>query len=125
MAAVTSQAHAVQHDLFSFAKPEILGMQHPDAKSSPEQTSTKSDGQLAALGIRLMLELKPLRESAGQEAKLVEGHMCVTYSVPKHRQYLRGEPVLAGAAAGPLAAVSQYSKNGLVSKGEGELIAGA
>jgi len=44
-----------------------------------------------------------LHESADQEAKLVEGHMRVAYSVPKHRQYLRGrtpsEPVLAEAAA--------------------------
>ena len=50
-----------------------------------------------------MLEFEPLRESADQEAKLVEGHMPVAYSVPKHHQYLRGgtpsEPVLAEAAA--------------------------
>jgi len=99
--------------------------------------SMKSDGQLAALGIRLMLEFEPLPESADQEAKLVEGHMRVTYSLPKHHQYLRGgapsEPVLAEAAArimneipggGPLVAVSKYVKHGLISKGErGELIA--
>ena len=57
-------------------------------KLSWEQKWTKSDGQLAALGVRLMLEFEPLRKSADQEAKLVEleGHMRVVYSVPEHRR---------------------------------------
>ena len=110
-------------------------MQDDDNLSS-EQEVTKLDGELAALGIRPMLEFEPLRESANQEAKLVEGHMRVAYSMPKHRQYLRGgapsEPVLAEAASrrimndmtSLLHTVGNYLKNGLVSKGErGELVA--
>ena len=81
-----------------------------------------------------MLEFEPPRESADQEAKLVEGHMRVAYSVPKHRRYLRGgtpsEPVLAEAAAriindmSAVSTMSYYLGHGLISKGEpGELIA--
>ena len=135
-AAVDSDATDVQLGLFSFARTKLYGLQYPDASLSPERNSTKSNGQLAALGIRLMLEFEPLRESADKEAKLVEGHMRVTYSVPTHRQYLRSgapsEPVLAEAAArvmseihgGPLGAVTGYLRNGLISKGvRGELVA--
>jgi hypothetical protein len=93
------------------------------------------DGQLAALGIRLMLEFEPSRESADREAKLVERHMRVAYSVPKHRQYLHGgtpsEPVLAEAAGrimnemnNSLAILTDSLKAGLISRGErGELLA--
>jgi len=108
-------------------------LQDPYSSLTGEQESTKRDGELAALGIRLMLEFEPLRESADQEAKLVEGHMRIAYSVPKHRQYLRGgtssEPVLAEAAArimngmSAVSTISYYLGHGLISKGErGELI---
>ena len=125
----------VQDDLFRFAVIKILGLQDPDGRLTGEQELTKRDGELAALGIRLMLEFEPLRESAAREAKLVEGHMRIAYSVPKHRQYLRGgtssEPVLAEAAArimnnmpALLTTITGYLKHGLISKGErGELVA--
>ena len=114
---------------------KLLGLLDTDnAYLTSEQKATKSDGELAALGTRLMLEFEPLRESADREARLMEGHMRIAYSVPKHRHYLRGgapsEPVLAEAAARImsdmpmlLATLANYLKNDLISKGErGELV---
>ena len=135
-AAVASGANDVQREIFTFAKIKLLGLLDADDPClSSEQKSTKPDGELAALGTRLMLEFEPLRESADQEARLVEGHMRIAYSVPKHRHYLRGgtpsEPVLAEAAAcimdnmshTLLATLEGYLKIGLISKGErGELV---
>jgi hypothetical protein len=81
-----------------------------------------------------MLEFEAFPESAEREARLVEAHMRVAYSVPKHRQYLHGgtpsEPVLAEAAArimsevDSLATLADFLKDGFVLKGErGELLA--
>ena len=81
-----------------------------------------------------MFELEAFPKSAEREARLVEAHMRVAYSVPKGRQYLYGgtpsEPVLAEAAArimndmNSLATITDFLKDGLVSKGErGELLA--
>jgi len=119
-AADPSGADGVRRDLFLFAKAKILGWQCSNA--------TKRDGQLAALGIRVLLEFETFLQSAEREARLVEGHMRVVYSVPKHRQYLRGgtpsEPVLAEAAArimsevNSLATIADFLKDGLMSKGE-------
>ena len=91
---------------------------------------TKLDGELAAVGIRLMLEFEALRESADQETKLVEGHMRVAYFVPKNCRYLQGG-LLAEAAArimnqmlALLTTITDYLKHGFISKGErGELVA--
>ena len=134
-AAQASKARDVQEHLFHFAVIKILGLQEPYGRLTSEQQSTKRDGQLAALGIRLLLEFEPVRESADQEAKLGEGHMRIAYSVPKHRRYLCGgassKPVLAEAAArimnrvpALLTTITDYLKHGLISKGKrGELVA--
>ena len=134
-AAVASGAYDVQYEIFTFAKINLLGLLDTDnAYLTSEQKATKSDGELAALGTRLMLEFEPLHESADLEARLVEGHMRIAYSVPKHRHYFRGgapsEPVLAEAAARIMndmsmlpATLANYLKNDLISKGErGELV---
>ena len=73
------------------------------------------------------------RESAEREARLVDRHMRVAYSVPQHRQYLHGgapsEPVLSEAVArimnemsDLLGTLTDHLKAGLVLKSErGEL----
>ena len=75
------------------------------------------------------------RESAEREARLVDRHMRVAYSVPQHHQYLHGgapsEPVLAEAAArimnemsDLLGTLTDHLKAGLVLKSErGKLLA--
>jgi hypothetical protein len=94
------------------------------------------DGNLAALTLRLLLEFEPRREIAvNAENRLVEGHMRIAYSVPKHREYLRSgapsEPILAEAAARVMESIPSVPdallklvRDGLISKGErGELVA--
>ncbi|KZT03296.1 uncharacterized protein LAESUDRAFT_684107 [Laetiporus sulphureus 93-53] len=95
-----------------------------------------NNGIVAALSTRLLVDFEPSREIARQfEAQLVEGHMRIAYSIPKHREYFRSgypsEPVLAEAAARivhehrlPMAVVLEhYIRQGLMSKGErGELV---
>jgi hypothetical protein len=94
--------------------------------------------EIAVLAVRLMLTFEPTREAAiDTENRLVEGYMRYAFSVPAHREYLRSgapsEPILAEAAARimssyrPIRVVEKldnWSKNGLISKGErGELVA--
>jgi hypothetical protein len=101
---------------------------------SPGERS--DDGDLAALSLRLLLEFEPRREiSVNAENRLVEGHMRIAYSVPKHREYLRSgapsEPILAEAAARVMESIGSIPnallkmvQDGLISKGErGELVA--
>ena len=74
-----------------------------------------------------MFEFEAFPESAEREVRLVEVHMRVTYSVPSHRQHLRGgtpsEPVLAEAAArimsemdNSLAVLTDFLKDGLIER---------
>ena len=78
-----------------------------------------------------MFEFEAFPESAEREARFVEVHMRVTYSVPSHRQHLRGgtpsEPVLARGVMNDmnsLATITDFLKDGFISKGErGELLA--
>lgn len=51
----------IRHNLFIFGKIKLLDLQD-DEKLSSEQEATKRDGELAALGIRRMLEFEPLRK---------------------------------------------------------------
>jgi len=100
------------------------------------------DGIIAAASIRVMFDFEPRREEATiLEGRLIQGHMRIAYSVPRHREYFRSgtpsEPVLAEAAAQILnslddrgedshtfGAISRILSNGLISKGErGELVA--
>src|SRR4051812_42409524 len=60
--------------------------------------------KVAPLAVRLMLDFEPRRQATRNlEADLVAGHMCIAYSVPQAREYLRAgyssEPILAEAAA--------------------------
>jgi hypothetical protein len=102
-----------------------------------------SDGNapmLAALTTRLLLDFEPQRElSRKMESTLVQGHMRIAFSVPKHREYLRSgspsEPILAEAAAQEmhvmrcarlsiLEKLAGFVGSGMINKGErGELMA--
>jgi len=61
--------------------------------------------ELAIFGVRLLPSIEPVRMALSQnlEEYLVERNMCVVYSVPQHRQYMRSgyssEPILAETAA--------------------------
>jgi hypothetical protein len=95
--------------------------------------------QMAALGVRVILDFDAARESARQyEEKLVESYMRVAFAVPEHREFLRSgapsEPLLAEGAAQLFPRfgmktcapdlLSNAFQQGLLAKGErGEMIA--
>jgi hypothetical protein len=126
--------HANADRIISIAEYKILN-----------NTSLTPDGKLAAMSIRLHLELEPQRDASRELANgLVASHMRMAYSIPKHREYMRSgtpsEPILAEAAARimkRLGALKQentrdevlkslitWTDNELLEKGElGELLA--
>ncbi|CCM07240.1 uncharacterized protein FIBRA_09586 [Fibroporia radiculosa] len=142
----------VRNSLISFALSKLTGFDNYYVEAgNPTQ---KTLIQLSVLSSRLLLDMEPRREYARHlETGMVEGHMRIAYSVPKHRQYMRSgypsEPILAEAAAQVMEMwqgtgkeeevegeekrkeswrvsdiLSQHVRDGLISKGErGELVA--
>jgi hypothetical protein len=62
-----------------------------------------SNGQLAAVSVRLLLDLEPLRGAVRIEKELVRLHMRVVVSIPRHQHYMYtgtpSEPIVAEATA--------------------------
>ncbi|KAG8710691.1 hypothetical protein FRC08_016827 [Ceratobasidium sp. 394] len=120
----------IKTNIVSFARMKLAG-KHND--------QLDKDGRLAVLGVRIGLSFDRSRAEARQmEDRLVEGHMRVAFSIPKHREYIYAEalsePILAEAAAQlmhlgkmwkePLDVLSDSGSSGLIGKGErGELLA--
>ncbi|KAG9075833.1 hypothetical protein FRC06_009862, partial [Ceratobasidium sp. 370] len=121
---------SVKTNIVSFARMKLAG-KHDD--------QLDDDGQLAALSVRFGLSFDRSRaEARRMEDRLVEGHMRVAFSIPKHREYIYAEalsePILAEAAAQlmhlgemwkkPLGVLFDSRNSGLIGKGErGELLA--
>jgi hypothetical protein len=121
---------------------EILELARAKLVASREIDSTSNTftlaARLAVLDVQLSLDFEPRREKVQfEEAKLVESHMRIAYSIPAHREYLRSgypsEPLLAEAAAqqlwtwrkqNPFVVVETLTdfESGLLNRGElGEL----
>ena len=100
---------------------------------------TSEQAQVAALGLRVILEFDIAREIArAYDEKLVDSYMHIAFVVPAHREYLRrgtpSEPILAEASAHLLSdgcslasrapdLLAQLLANGLLARGErGELV---
>ncbi|THH08744.1 hypothetical protein EW146_g8897 [Bondarzewia mesenterica] len=84
-----------QFSIFDFAVMKIAG-------EPIDEMSTQGD--LAALGIRILFDFEPSRTAAVElENELVERHMRMVFSIPAHGDYIRAgapsEPILAEAAA--------------------------
>jgi hypothetical protein len=67
-------------------------------------TSLQPAARTAVLNVLLSLDFEPRRlEAHAREAELVASNMCIAFSVPQDREYLRcgypSEPILAEAAA--------------------------
>ena len=67
-------------------------------------TQLQPAARTAVLDVLLSLDFEPRRQAArSREAELVASNMCIAFSVPKDREYLRcgypSEPLLAEAAA--------------------------
>ncbi|KAG9075046.1 hypothetical protein FRC06_010306, partial [Ceratobasidium sp. 370] len=121
---------SVQANIVSFARMKLAGKHHD---------KLDDHGQLAVLGVRVGLSFDRSRaEARVTEDCLVEGHMRVAFSIPKHREYIYAdalsEPILAEAAAqlmhmdglwdGFPKVLFNWCHHGLIAKGgRGELLA--
>jgi hypothetical protein len=85
----------------NFAISKLRGVRRSKA---PSGSNDDDEIAMAALGTRILFDFDPSRRSAVDLAtKLVEGHMRLAYTIPKHREYMRtgasSEPILGAAAA--------------------------
>ncbi|KAG9095486.1 hypothetical protein FRC06_009760, partial [Ceratobasidium sp. 370] len=73
------------------------------------------DSALACLGVRIGITFDAINPAAhATQSRLVETHMRVVYSIPRHREYMHtgspSEPILAEAAARHLNPINQRSQ---------------
>ena len=88
-------------DIISFAQIKLIRAE----SLAQTKGADRHAAELAALGVRLLLEFGKERKAAStnMEERLVEGNMRIAYTVPQHRYYMQSgyssEPILAEAAA--------------------------
>ncbi|TFY74641.1 hypothetical protein EWM64_g9371 [Hericium alpestre] len=127
--------YEVRKDIFKYAQAKFRGENGLDAERLA--LSMTPTAELAVLGERVLLNFEPRHTVAIDiENELIEGHMRIAYSVPKHQEFLysgaSSEPVLAETAArlmnGPdffqiwPRRLARHVETGIIDKGQaGEL----
>ncbi|KAH8113034.1 hypothetical protein DFH11DRAFT_1727972 [Phellopilus nigrolimitatus] len=131
-----AMVHGTEWYIVNLARAKLI------ASSKPNTAEMTDDAKLAVLAVRLLLDFNMSRaDRQTQMVRLVENHMAIAFSIPKHRETLSigypSEPILAEAAARQMNVIrsdwkvmntplllQDFAERGLVDKGErGELVA--
>ncbi|KAH8113031.1 hypothetical protein DFH11DRAFT_1727969 [Phellopilus nigrolimitatus] len=131
-----AMVHGTELHMVNLARAKLI------ASGKPNIAQMTDDAKLAVLAVRLLLDLNTSRaDTQARLARLVQNHMAIAFSIPKHREALSvgypSEPILAEAAARQMydmrngadavnvsLLLQEFAERGLVDKGErGELVA--
>ncbi|KAH8113007.1 hypothetical protein DFH11DRAFT_356438 [Phellopilus nigrolimitatus] len=131
-----AMVHGTELHMVNLARAKLI------ASSKPDIAEMTDDAKLAVLAVRLLLDFNTSQaDRQARMVRLVQNHMAIAFSIPKHREALSvgypSEPILAEAAARQMNVMrnscnamsialllQEFVERGLVDKGErGELVA--
>ncbi|KAH8113055.1 hypothetical protein DFH11DRAFT_1744480 [Phellopilus nigrolimitatus] len=131
-----AMVHGTEWHMVNLARAKLI------ASDKPDITQMTDDAKLAVLAVRLLIDFNASQVNIqARMVRLVQNHMAIAFSIPKHRETLSigypSEPILAEAAARQMNVMRNnrdtmnislllrgFVDRGLVDKGEGgELVA--